>query len=221
MSNYKHERQKPRKDAEHYVNNKEFYEAMKAYWHIANTPWLKNREIIAENKKRKKENKKLKKEGKELLEYLPLGPMPQIPDEIGICIQKIANKLANRPNFSKYIFRDEMIADAIENCLTYINNFNPEKSTNPFGYFTQISWFAFIRRIEKEKGYLYTKYKMIDNHMVHELSEEDHDLYIQKYGSDYMDANMHEFIHKYEDKKKSKSKKKVKENTDLEIDLED
>ena len=219
MSNYKHERQKRRKDADHYVDNKKFYEAMKEYYLLSNGPFKKNQEIQAENKEIDSHNMELKRlnrekesmglETEELLEHKPLVDMPQIPDYIGDCIQRIANKLANRPNFAKYIFREEMIADAIENCLVYINRYNPEKSTNPFGYFTQITWYAFLRRIEKEKGYLYTKYKMTDEYMTHELSEEDK-LQVQKYGSEYTDANMHEFINKYEEKNKIKKKKSKK-----------
>ena len=59
-------------------------------------------------------------------------------------------------------FREEMISDGIENCLLYINNFDPAKSQNPFAYFTQIIYFAFIRRIQKEKKHLYTKYAAIE-----------------------------------------------------------
>ena len=56
-----------------------------------------------------------------------------------------------------------MISDGVENCLQYIDNFNPDKSKNPFAYFTQIIYFAFLRRIQKEKKYLYTKYKASEN----------------------------------------------------------
>ena len=72
---------------------------------------------------------------------------------------KIATHLSYKPNFINYTFREEMISDGVENCLQYIDNFNPDKSKNPFAYFTQIIYFAFLRRIQKEKKYLYTKYK--------------------------------------------------------------
>ncbi len=88
---------------------------------------------------------------------------PQVSRYIGECISQIARRLASKPNFSGYLFKEEMIGDGIENCLQYINNFNPEKYNNPFAYFTQIIWCAFLRRIEKEKKYLYTKYKAIDH----------------------------------------------------------
>ena len=76
---------------------------------------------------------------------------------------KIAEHLAFKPNFSSYTFRDEMISDAIENCLIYINNFDPKKGNNPFAYYTQIAWYAFVRRINRERKQLMTKYKFIES----------------------------------------------------------
>jgi hypothetical protein len=87
---------------------------------------------------------------------------PKVPEYIGECILKIANGLSNRPNFINYTYKDEMISDGIENCLQYIYNFNPKKSKNPFAYFTQIIYYAFIRRIQKEKKQQHIKHKMID-----------------------------------------------------------
>jgi hypothetical protein len=84
---------------------------------------------------------------------------PKIPDYIGKCLLLIAENLSHKPNFVKYTFRDEMVGDAIENCIMYFDNFDPKRSKNPFAYFTQIIWYAFIRRIHKEKKQLYTKYK--------------------------------------------------------------
>ena len=77
--------------------------------------------------------------------------LPIIPDYAGECFLKIAERLSHRPNFINYAFREEMVSDGIENCVMYASNFNPEKSTNPFAYFTQIIYYAFIRRIQKEK----------------------------------------------------------------------
>jgi DNA-directed RNA polymerase specialized sigma24 family protein len=88
-------------------------------------------------------------------------PKPQVTNYLGECFVKIANHLAYKSNFVNYTFRDEMILDGIENCLTYIDNFNPEKSRNPFAYFTQITYYAFIRRIQKEKRQQETKMKYI------------------------------------------------------------
>lgn len=84
---------------------------------------------------------------------------PRVPDYIGVCIMKIANKLANRPNFIGYSYRDEFISDGVENCIQYLHNFDPEKSTNPFSYFTTIIWYAFLRRINKEQKQQYIKQK--------------------------------------------------------------
>jgi len=79
---------------------------------------------------------------------------PMISEYLGECFMKIAQRLSFRPNFINYAFKDDMISDGIENCVQYIKNFNPEKSSNPFAYFTQIIYYAFIRMIQKEKKYL-------------------------------------------------------------------
>ena len=88
--------------------------------------------------------------------------MPPVPDYVGECFLKIANGLSFRPNFINYTYRDEMISDGIENCLQYVYNFDPNKSNNPFAYFTQIIYFAFIRRIQKEKKQTHIKHKIIE-----------------------------------------------------------
>jgi hypothetical protein len=84
---------------------------------------------------------------------------PTIPNYIGECWMKIAEGLSHKPNFINYTYRDEMISDGIENCLMYFSNFDETKSNNPFSYFTQIIYYAFLRRIQKEKKHLYVKYK--------------------------------------------------------------
>ena len=61
-----------------------------------------------------------------------------------------------------YTFREDMVSDGIENCLQYIHNFNPNKSNNPFAYFTQIIYYAFIRRIQREKKQTHVKHKLIE-----------------------------------------------------------
>ena len=88
---------------------------------------------------------------------------PIISEYLGDCFMKIAQRLSFRPNFINYAFKDDMISDGIENCVQYIKNFNPEKSSNPFAYFTQIIYYAFIRRIQKEKKQLYIKYKTMES----------------------------------------------------------
>ena len=81
---------------------------------------------------------------------------------LGSCFLKIATHLSYKPNFVNYMFRDDMISDGIENCVQYIHNFDPEKSRNPFAYFTQIIHYAFLRRIQKEKKQLDIKTKIIE-----------------------------------------------------------
>ena len=122
---------KSEKKKEHYVNNKEFLAAMTEY-------------------------RKLCTEAEESGE-----DKPPVSNYIGECFLKIANHLSYRPNFINYTFRDDMISDGIENCLQYLDNFNPEKSNNPFAYFTQIIYYAFIRRIQKEKKQANIKEKLI------------------------------------------------------------
>ena len=87
---------------------------------------------------------------------------PPVTDYIGSCFLKMFNHLSYRPNFINYTFRDDMISDGIENCLQYLDNFNPEKSNNPFAYFTQIIYYqGFVRRIQKEKKQVTIKQKLI------------------------------------------------------------
>ena len=122
----------PKKKTEHYVNNKELLEALIVY-----------RAKVAEAKE------------KDL-------PKPRITNYLGSCFLKIATHLSYKPNFVNYMFRDDMISDGIENCVQYIHNFDPEKSRNPFAYFTQIIHYAFLRRIQKEKKQLDIKTKIIE-----------------------------------------------------------
>ena len=121
------------KQKPHYVDNKKFLVAM--------TEWRLKYDK-AEKAKRKQ---------------------PVVTNYIGECFLKIANHLSYRPNFINYTYRDDMISDGIENCLQYMSNFNPNKSNNPFAYFTQIIYYAFIRRIQKEKKQQDVKAKLIAN----------------------------------------------------------
>ena len=98
-------------------------------------------------------------------------PRPQVTNYLGECFVKIANHLAYKSNFVNYTFRDEMILDGIENCLTYMDNFDPAKSKNPFAYFTQITYYAFIRRIQKEKRQMETKFKYIKSLDIEQILE--------------------------------------------------
>ena len=177
------------KSKPHYVNNVDLYAAMIEYKDKVNQSILNSTEP------------------------------PRISNYIGESIMKISTHLAYKPNFSNYLFREEMISDGIENCLQYINNFDPNKSKNPFAYFTQIIYFAFIRRIQKEKKYLYTKYASISRaNMMHETSQiEEQDIGKDfndgiKYGEwsqEQMNTFMTEFEKKENIKKKTKKKKVV------------
>lgn len=126
-----------------------------------------------------------------------------IPNYIGECFMKIAEGLSHKPNFINYTYRDEMISDGIENCLMYFDNFDSTKSKNPFAYFTQIIYFAFLRRIGKEKKQLYVKYKatqqmgILDEFEMMEFEDgtsKQFELY----------DNISEFIETYEDVKAAK-----------------
>jgi hypothetical protein len=121
------------KKASHYIDNKRFLED------ISN-----HREIV----------QKAKKDG--------IKP-PGVTEYIGQCFLDIANNLAKKPNFANYSFKEEMIGDAVENCIMYATNFDPLKSTNPFAFFTQITFYAFLRRIQKEKKQLYIKLKCFED----------------------------------------------------------
>lgn len=116
----------------HYVDNAKFLEAL-----------LEHRERVLEAKANSTE-------------------LPQISNYLGGCFVKIAEHLSYKSNFIGYPFREEMVGDAIENCLSVVNNFDPAKSKNPFAYFTQITFYAFVRRITKEKKQLQTKFRYID-----------------------------------------------------------
>lgn len=115
----------------HYVNNKDFHDALVAY----------NMRIDAA-----KENG---------------TPLPRISNYLGECFLKIATHLSYRPNFVNYMFREDMISDGVENCVQYIDRFDIER-TNPFAYFTQIVYYAFLRRIQREKRQLEIKDKIIE-----------------------------------------------------------
>jgi hypothetical protein len=90
-------------------------------------------------------------------------PKPQVSNYIGQSILLICNNLAKKPNFSGYTYKQEMISDGIIDCIAAVDNFDPDRTNNPFAYFTQIAWNAFIRRIHKEKKQTYIKHKNFEN----------------------------------------------------------
>jgi hypothetical protein len=148
-------------------------------------------------------------------------PKPQIPNYVGECILLIAKRLATKPNFVNYSYRDEMISDGIENCVSYFDNFDPSKSDNPFAYFTQIIYYAFLRRIQKEKKQLYIKHKTAENSMLfNELVEQGADDEFAFNPAEFDNESVSDFIKSFEegiDKKKVKRKKGI----DLFIEEED
>lgn len=133
-------------------------------------------------------------------------PKPRIPNYIGECFIKLAEGLARRPNFFGYSYKDEMISDGIENCLMYFENFDTERK-NPFAYFTQILWWCFVRRIQKEKKQQYIKYKATENFGVLDEAEL---ISLSDGQLQQMEVydNMYDFIDKYERENKLKKEKK-------------
>lgn len=124
---------KPKKVKAHYVDNQKFFQEIVAY-----------RQRLQEARDAGLED-------------------PRIPNYIGECIWKIAEKLSTKPCFMNYSYRDEMISDGVENCILYFKDYDPEKGNNPFAYFTQVIYYAFLRRISKEEKNRYTIYKNFQN----------------------------------------------------------
>ena len=144
---------------------------------------------------------------------------PRVPNYIGECIMKIAQHLSYKPNFINYTYKDEMISDGIENCLLYIDNFNSEKSSNPFAYFTQIIYYAFIRRIQKEKKQTYVKYKSLENQeLIDEIMQGPNGTPVKNNFMEFIQSNMDDFLSDFEEtqrKKKERAKEK-RDNKEIE-----
>jgi hypothetical protein len=106
---------------------------------------------------------------------LETNPNARVPEYIGKCILDIAERFSTKPNFYGYSYRDEMVSDAVENCLMYLANYDPGKGKNPFAYFTQICFFAFLRRIHREKKQSYIKHRLIQDLPFESFDLQDHD----------------------------------------------
>lgn len=119
--------------SKNYVNNRQLYECIADYA-------LRRRELEAAGK-----------------------PRPPIPDYAGECIYMICNRMGTRYNFRGYSFREDMVGDAIADCVYGFYLFDPDRFRNPFGYFTQIAWMAMVRKISTEKKQTYLKYKSLQN----------------------------------------------------------
>ena len=175
---------------EHYVNNKEFLAAMIGY-----------RKSVNKAKREKK-------------------PKPPVTDYIGSCFLKIANHLSYRPNFINYTFRDDMISDGIENCLQYLDNFNPKTSNNPFAYFTQIIYYAFVRRIQKEKKQVTIKNRLITESNYDDMTlQPGEDKEFKNQFTEFLKKNMpveeqQKIADEIAKKKNKKRKKKTKSSLD-------
>lgn len=183
---------KSTKAKRHYVNNAEFLQALIAY------------------------KAKIK-------EYNEKGlPPPRVPNYIGECLYNIANRLSLKGNFVNYSYRDEMISDGIENCLIYLNNFNPEKSDNPFAYFTQIIYFAFLRRIQKERKQLYVKHKVLEREVIHNglIEQQTEDIAsfapVVKLNGDFMNTFVDDFETKLATKKTASKEARAKKTQEIE-----
>jgi len=176
-------KEKVKKVSIHYIDNKKFYTAIIQY-----------KSDCAEADEKGEEH-------------------PRIPPYIGECLYKIATRLSLKPNFISYTYRDEMISDGLENCVNYLNNFNPEKSTNPFAYFTQIIWYAFLRRIDKEKKHLYIKQKTLENFyfegMLAEQSIGDEKNVTVNLDNDYMKNLVKSYDKKQSEKATKRKDKKI------------
>ena len=156
-------------------------------------------------------------------------PLPIVPDYIAQCFLKIAEGLSHKSNFIRYTYREEMVMDAVENCLRAVENYNIEAATrtgkpNAFAYFTQISWYAFLRRIAKEKKQQEIKYKYLTSSGVEafmsiDMSEE----FSKLVAANYVDI-LKDRIEKVKEadqvvkelvKKEKRKKREVKVDSDL------
>lgn len=171
------------KPKQHYVDNKEFYAAL-----------VERHALVQDCIAREAEP-------------------PLITDYLGKCIYDICTHLSYKPNFINYSFRQEMISDALENCIAVIDKFNTEEYKNPFSYFTQIAFFAFLRRIDMEKKQQYFKFKLLEEVDMDEMVEvHDHDSGESHYRSavDFARENSYFNTLEYEQKRDAKKQAAVK-----------
>ena len=148
--------------------------------------------------------------------------IPQVPRYIGECFIKIATHLSYKSNFINYTFKDDMISDGIENCLTAATKFDPEKSSNPFAYYTQIIYFAFIRRIQKEKKHQATKYKIIENLDMDAIMQNGDDSEASRQLIDYLKKQLDTIDpEKRETPAQTKTRKKKAASAELDNDIID
>ena len=142
-----------KKQKQHYVDNQEFLAEITKYQRKVRNAAVKEHPEVQDFNDQ---------QYREFLKNWKSSNRPRVGNYLGSCFLKIATHLSYRPNFINYMYKDDMVCDGIENCIQYIDNFNPEKSNNPFAYFTQIVYYAFLRRIAKEKKQLEIKDKILE-----------------------------------------------------------
>jgi len=148
-------------------------------------------------------------------------PKPEIPSYVGVCVLLIAQRLSTKPNFINYSYREEMVSDGIENCISYFDNFDPTKSDNPFAYFTQIIYYAFLRRIQKEKKQQYIKHKAMENSLVFNTMVEQSDVEGDEFfvnAAEYGNDTSSDFVKAFE---KNLADKKVQRKKGVELFIDD
>jgi len=170
---------KPKKAKVHYVDNKRFFDEIVAY-----------RERLHQARAAGLED-------------------PRIPNYVGECIWKIAEKLSTKPCFMNYSYREEMVSDGIENCILYFKDYDPSIGQNPFAYFTQVIYYAFLRRIGKEEKNRYAMYKHFQENIINQTdmnllrdSDDNHLLPAQMYD------NINDFMSRFEKKEEAKKLKR-------------
>ena len=146
---------------------------------------------------------------------------PIVSKYIGECFIKIATHLSYKSNFINYTFKDDMISDGIENCLTAVAKFDPAKSSNPFAYYTQVIYFAFIRRIQKEKKQQATKYKLMENMDIDALISQEQDGEFGTQFLDYLRRQMDTVDIEKRVMNIPKKAKKVQDDIENPLDLDD
>jgi hypothetical protein len=140
---------------------------------------------------------------------------PQVSNYIGQSILLICNNLAKKPNFSGYTYKQEMISDGIIDCIAAVDNFDPDRTNNPFAYFTQIAWNAFIRRIHKEKKQTYIKHKNFENgFLMNELWTDSDNIHLKS--NEYSDELIRNFENKLTKVKKNSKLNGIEKFSEIE-----
>ena len=143
-------------------------------------------------------------------------PEAPITNYLGKCLMDISHRIAYRPNFINYSYRDEMQEDALENCLRCIDRFDHENYSNPFGYFTRVSWFACITRIQKEQQQTEAKAGLVQSGMVYQDTID----HINSDDLEFFDPEAISslgYLYQYEIKHRIKKPKLEKPRTDFDL----